>query len=245
MSASPTKECHTLSHTPSRRYPPLHPRLYQALRGLLKIVALPLVRLHIEGAERIPAQGPYIVVTNHLSYIDSPIIGMVIPSSMYVLAGEKYERHPFFGPILRVAGAIFINRGEPDRSAIRQVLAVLADGHRLGIAVEGTRSKTGGLIPGKTGPAYFATRADVPLVPLVIWGTEKFRENLLRLRRTDVTVHFGDPFRLPAGHAGSEELARYTDEIMATLASMLPEAYRGVYRDHPLLRQKLAAHPAH
>ena len=223
-----------------RHYPPFPLGLYKALRGLLKIIAGLLVRIDIEGLENIPAQGQFIMATNHLSYIDSPIIGVVIPRTMYVLAGEKYERHLLFGPILRMAGAIFINRGEPDRSAIRQVQAVLEDGHCLGIAVEGTRSRTGGLIEGKTGPAYFATRADVPLLPVVIWGSERFRENLLSLRRTEVHVRIGDMMRLPPGRARAEDLARYTDEIMTTLASLLPEGYRGVYRDHPLLRKKLS-----
>ena len=226
--------------TQKRRYPPIHPWLYNTLKAILRALAKMLVRTDIRGMEYIPPRGGVIFVTNHLHYFDSPLIFIAIPRTIYVLAAEKYEHHLLFGPLLRIAGAIFINRGEPDRRALRQALAVLEDGYALGVAAEGTRSRTGGLGPGKTGAAYLATRAGVPLVPTVVWGTEKVISGWLRLKRPEVHLRFGPPIHLPAGRARSEELERYTEEIMTTLASMLPEEYRGVYRDHPLLEQKLA-----
>jgi 1-acyl-sn-glycerol-3-phosphate acyltransferase len=223
-----------------RRYPPLPEGLYKLLRVIIRFLARLLTRLHIEGVEHVPASGACILISNHLSYMDSPINFAATPRVIHVLAGEKYEHHLLFGPLLRVAGAVFIRRGEVDRKALRQALAILEDGHCLGMAIEGTRSRTGGLIQGKTGAAYLATRADVPLVPVAIWGTDKMGAALRRFRRADVYVRYGKPFRLPPGHARTAQLDQYTDEIMVTLASMLPEEYRGIYRDHPLLKQKLA-----
>ncbi len=103
----------------------------------------------------------------------------------------------------------------------------------LAVAVEGTRSHSGGLAEGKTGAAYLATRANVPLVPAVTWGTENIIPAWAHLRRADVYVVFGEPFRLPEGRARSAELEAYTEDIMVRLARMLPEQYRGVYREHP------------
>ncbi len=225
----------------SRRYPFLPARLYRDLRNVFQALFRVLVRLHIEGLEHVPAQGPFIMLSNHLSLIDAPAVFVAMPRTLYVLAAEKYERNLFFGSLLRVAGAVFINRGEADRDAIRQTLALLEDGHCLGMAVEGTRSRTGGLQQGKAGAAYFATRAGVPILPAVCWGTEKVFPSLLRLRRAEVHVRFGPPIRLPAGRARSADLDRYTEELMVTLARMLPEEYRGIYRHHPAVAGSRAA----
>jgi 1-acyl-sn-glycerol-3-phosphate acyltransferase len=178
-------------------------------------------------------------VSNHISYVDSPLIYIEVPTFINVLAAEKYEHHPF-RPILNFAGPIFINRGEADRVALRQALAVLEDGGVLGVAIEGTRSRTGGLGQGKSGAAYLATRANAPIVPVVMYGTEQVLPNLPRLRRTELHMAIGPPIHLPPGRARTEELDAYTDQIMVTMASMLPEKYRGFYADHPLLKERLS-----
>jgi 1-acyl-sn-glycerol-3-phosphate acyltransferase len=166
---------------------------------------------------------------------------VAMPRIMYVLAGERYQHHAF-GPILRIAGAIFVQRGEIDREALRQAFNALEDGYCLAVAVEGTRSKTGGLIEGKTGAAYLAARAGVPILPAVMWGTEQIGPAWHRLRPSDPPhVRFGPLIRLPEGRSRSAELECHTDEIMTTLAAMLPEQYRGVYRDHSALVAKLQA----
>ncbi len=224
-----------------RRYPPVNTRLYNALVGTIRFLVRLLTRPRVEGLENVPRQGPMIVVSNHLHHLDVPVLGVTLPFHVYTLAAEKYQSHPFFGLILRIAGAIHIQRGEVDRHALRQAMNVLEDGLVLAIAVEGTRSRSGALAKGKTGAAYLAARADVPIVPAVTWGTENIIPAWLRLRRAEVTVRYGQPFRLPAGRARSDALEAHTEIIMATLASLLPEDYRGVYTDHPLVQQKLTA----
>ena len=80
------------------------------------------------------------------------------------------------------------------------------------------------------GAAYLAARADVPIVPVGITGTEQIKRNLLRLRRTDVRIVIGKPFRLPnSGRVRGQKLHEYTDLIMQRIAELLPEEYRGVY----------------
>ncbi len=224
-----------------RRYPPVNHRLYSVLVGAIRLLVRLLTRLRVEGLENIPRQGPMIVVSNHLHHLDVPIMGTALPFHAFALAAEKYQKHLFFGTILRMASAIYIQRGEVDRQALRQASNVLEDGLVLAIAVEGTRSRSGALSEGKMGAAYLAARVDVPIVPVVTWGTENIIPAWFRLRRAEVTVRFGQPLRFPAGRARTAELEARTDEIMATLASLLPEAYRGVYSDHPLVQQKLAA----
>jgi 1-acyl-sn-glycerol-3-phosphate acyltransferase len=219
--------------TADRGYPPLNRGLYRFVKGVFAFLFRILTRVHVEGVENVPQQGGVIMVSNHLSYIDSPAIFIVFPRILHVLAAEKYEQHPIFGPLLRVAGAIFIDRGEADRDAIRQAVAVLMDGHCLAVAAEGTRSKTGGLQPGKTGAAYFAVKAEVPLVPTVVWGTQGAVKKAFTFQRPHLYIRFGKPIHLPEGRARSDQLEQYTDQIMIALARLLPEQYRGVYHDRP------------
>jgi len=224
-----------------RRYPPVYPQLYWTVWRIMWLLIKTFTGgCTIEGAHHIPANGAFVLVTNHLSFIDSPVVFVAMPRIVYFLAGEKYTWHPLFGPILRVAGAIFVRRGEIDRDALRQASNALQDGFCLVIAAEGTRSKTGGLIAGKTGAAYLATHENALIVPMVVWGTEQVGPGWGKFRRAPVHVRFGQPFHLPEGRARTRQLDAYTDEIMTTMAALLPEAYRGVYRDHPLLREKLS-----
>ncbi len=205
--------------------PVLHPVMLWVITLLVKL----LTRYRVEGLENVPAKGALIFASNHLHHLDAPVVGISVPREAHALAGERYEHHFPFGPILKIAGSIFIRRGEVDRRALAQAMAVLADGKALAIAVEGTRSKTGTLAEGKLGAAYIATRAGAPIVPVVVWGTEQIIPAWKHLRRAEVVVRFGKPFMLPAGRARSQELAVYTGQIMAELAALLPESYRGAY----------------
>jgi 1-acyl-sn-glycerol-3-phosphate acyltransferase len=226
-----------------RLYPKVNAIFYHFARAFFGLLVRLLTQgVHAEGVENIPPEGSFIFVTNHLSYLDSPFHFVVIPRVFYFLAGERYKKH-IFGLILRIGGAIFVNRGEVDRNALKQALAALADGQCLGLAPEGTRSKTGALIAARTGAAYLATKADVPILPGVVWGSEQVGSAWHRWRRgPQIEVRYGPLFYLPDGRARADQLDFYTEEIMTTLAAMLPEAYRGVYRDHPKTLEKLNAH---
>jgi 1-acyl-sn-glycerol-3-phosphate acyltransferase len=129
------------------------------------------------------------------------------------------------------ADAIFVERGEPDRQAITRALEVVRQGGALGVAPEGTRSRTGGLIEGKPGTVYLASRSGAPILPVVVWGQEQAMREWAHLRRPVIHVRIADPLRLPPGaeQARSTDLASYTDQLMLTIARMLPPEYRGVY----------------
>lgn len=203
--------------------------LHHAIGFLLRLLA----RLEVEGLEHIPEQGPYLLVINHLHWLDAPMMMAIFPHRAYVFAGEKWAVNPVLGPLFRSLDAIFVHRGEVDRQALRQALAVLEGGGILGLAPEGTRSKTGAMQQGRSGAAFMAFRTGVKLVPAVAWGQEKVFPSLRRLRRARVHVVFGPPFEPPAvaGKVGPAEIHQFTAEIMYRLAAMLPAEYRGVYAD--------------
>ncbi|MGD2176690.1 MAG: lysophospholipid acyltransferase family protein [Anaerolineae bacterium] len=205
--------------------------MYRILRVLAFFIARLSSRLELVGLENLPDKPPYLLVTNHLSAFDSPLILFVLPHKIRPLVASKHRSNPLYAPILEAGGTVWVRRGEVDRQALREALAVLTRGEVLGVAPEGTRAREShALQEGKAGAAYLATRADVAIVPVGIAGTEKIARNLLRLRRTRVRMVFGKPFRLPeSGHVRTQKLQEYTELIMYRIAELLPEAYRGVY----------------
>lgn len=206
---------------------------------LIVRILLPFVGpLKVSGKENIPEKGPYIVAINHMSKADPPLILLSMSGIRFkFFAGEKWERHLIFGPLMRWAGAIYINRGEVDRKALRQALHDLENGCVFGLAPEGTRSRIGKLIPARDGAAYIATRAKVPILPVGIVNTDKIDYNMRRLKRTPLEVRIGKPFELRdlQNRRKSSELAAYTHFIMIHIASILPERYWGYYEDSPAL----------
>jgi 1-acyl-sn-glycerol-3-phosphate acyltransferase len=207
------------------------PLVYRILRVIAFIVAKVSSRLEVVGLEHLPEEPPYLLVTNHLSALDSPLLLYVLPHTIRPFVASKHRSNPLYAPLLEAGGVVWVRRGEIDRRALREALAVLARGEVLGVAPEGTRAREShALQEGKAGAAYLATRADVPIVPVGIVGTENIAHNLRRLRRSQVRMVFGEPFRLPeSGHVRTQRLQEYTDLIMHRIAELLPEAYRGVY----------------
>jgi 1-acyl-sn-glycerol-3-phosphate acyltransferase len=200
-----------------------------ALLAILRLVA----HLDVEGIENVPLNGPVVIAPNHLHVLDAPVVTAVVPRRQTVLAADKWQG-TFAGIIMKLTtNSIFVARGEADRDALGRALEILRSGNALTVAPEGTRSRTGGLLPGKNGTVYLASRASAPIVPLVVWGQEQALGMWSRLRRPVIHVRFGQPICLPpdAARARSGALCAYTDSLMLEMARMLPPAYRGYYRD--------------
>jgi 1-acyl-sn-glycerol-3-phosphate acyltransferase len=216
--------------------------LFRITRWLLNIAFSILTQRTIEGLENVAPHGPYIVAANHMSYLDGLLLFTIVRTSRVTgWAAEKYERHLIYGTIIRIFGGIFIQRGEVDRKALSIAVDRLNQGYIFGIAPEGTRSKTGSMARGKTGAAYLAHEANVPIVPVGIAGTDKAFEFFLRFRRPRINVRIGVPFYLPPlkEDSRSADLRRNTDEIMCRIAVLLPPEHWGVYADHPRLMELL------
>ena len=209
----------------TERYAPkLRPRLYDATRWLMRTLFRLLTRVHVGPLDSCPERGPAIVAVNHLSYFDGPLVFAMLPLRVRPLVAERYQRHPF-GLLLRVAGAIFVHRGQPDRAAMRAILEVLEMGECVAVAIEGTRSRDGRLHEGNNGVAYMAAKTGAPLIPGAVWGTERISSSLRRLRRADVHLQLGAPIALGDGPLDVSTLDAATRRIMESIAAMLPDAY--------------------
>jgi 1-acyl-sn-glycerol-3-phosphate acyltransferase len=212
------------------------------LRWFFTLLIKLLSRSRAEGLENVPARGPYILVSNHMSMADIPLGYIYLGNDQTAgWVAEKWRYNLLLWPIFRLGRGIFIRRGEVDRVALDAAAAWIKAGNIFALAPEGTRSKTGQLQRGKTGAAYLAQLADVPILPVAVIGTERAFHWLLRLRRPELILRVGKPFRLPlTGQGGrNQELRRHTDEIMCRIAALMPPSYWGAYADQPRLAELL------
>ncbi len=207
---------------------------YRFFKSLVTFLLKLLTHWEVEGEENLPPGGPLLVVFNHLAWWDAPLAMASLPWQMTGIALKDLQRIPVTGQLLALGKVIWVDRGRYDRDALRQALTVLKEGGVLGIAPEGRMSVTGALERGKTGPVFIARKADVPLLPIGVIGTDKVLSDWRGFRRPHLKVVIGPVFRLPErrGHESrKEERQADADFIMERLAELLPPEYRGVYAD--------------
>lgn len=201
---------------------------WEGVRFLTRIIYFIALRVRLRGRYNIPRQGPYIIAANHLSWNDIHLIPSFVPGKVVFMAKEE-SFHSSIGKLVRLMGAFPVRRGEADRQAIRASGELLKRGKVFFIFPEGTRSKNRTLAKAQAGVGMIALRADVPVIPVAIWGSE----NALKKFGAEVTISFGEPIHLkPKGAKISrDDIESSTEEIMHRIASMLPVRYRGVYTD--------------
>jgi len=213
------------------------------LRWLIRFIINLIARVEIQGYENIPAEGGFVIATNHLGRLDVALLFYALEGDFILPVAEKYEHHWLFGPIGNAMGGIWLDRFNADVGSIREILARMKAGGILVIAPEGTRSKTEAMTEEKPGVAYLAMKAGVPIVPIALAGTEDrlVVDRLKHFKKSEIKIVVGPSFRLPPikGRQRDAALKQYTDEIMCRIGVLLPEKYRGVYAEHPRLKELL------
>jgi len=191
-------------------------------RALLKVSG---VKVKVEGLEKIARDGSYIFVSNHLSYMDTPVALGTIPVRFRFLAKRGLFQIPFLGWHLGRAGHIQVPR-EDARAAVKtmQLAAqvVKEEGISLLIFPEGGRSRTGEMRDFKEGAAFIAIKAGVPLVPVALQGTREilpFGSGVVRSGK--VTMRIGDP--IPTAGAAAHDRMRLTEEVRHRIVGLLEE----------------------
>ena len=219
---------------------------FRALRSIVRFFMKLIADIEVYGTEKVP-QGNFIAAANHLGRLDTATLLCIMEREDLILpVAEKYKNQPFFRVLGQAVDAIWLNRFDADYAALREILARMRKGGLLVIAPEGTRSKTEALQQGKMGVAFLASKSGYPVLPVAVTGTEDrlIIENLKHFRRSKIIVRVGEPFyvQIPERTGRERALQEATDEIMCRIAALLPEKYRGVYADHPRLKELLNSH---
>jgi 1-acyl-sn-glycerol-3-phosphate acyltransferase len=179
-------------------------RVWALGRPTIGTAAALLTRLRVYGRERVPMDGGLVVASNHLSWIDPPVLGAAIPRTLYFMAKVEAHRVPGLGQLMRSFGAFSVRRGESDREAVRTMRQLVRDGHALGLFAEGTRQRSGVPGPVQPGAAMVAINEEVPVICSAIYGSFEWRLGNF----SPVSLAWGTPMSfdgLPRGGKGYKE----------------------------------------
>lgn len=198
-----------------------------------RLAFLQIVRCEWVHFDRIPDTG-VIIASNHLSSADPAMMASAIypRSPRYMAKIELFQKEPVIGYLFALSGAFPVRRGMGDRLALREAERLLDEGAAVGMFPEGHRSDTGGLMQAHSGTALLALRTGRPVVAVAITGSENLRSGWRSLAaRTRVRMVASEPFTLtPAGRRITrDDINQAHEQLMRTIAELLPPAYRGVY----------------
>lgn len=201
--------------------------LYQIVRFLILVVAKALWRVSFEGTANVPATGAFVLAPVHRSFIDFGLVSAVTRRKMGYMGKESLWRSRLLGWFISTLGAYPVNRGAPDREALRRTLALLEAGEPLVLFPEGTR-RTGPTIEHlHEGAAYVASRAGVPIVPVGIGGSEAALPKGKKLPRP-VKIHIivGPPLvPAPVAEGARHPSRRAVKELTVELQGVLQELF--------------------
>ncbi|MDJ0602061.1 MAG: lysophospholipid acyltransferase family protein [Crocosphaera sp.] len=182
-------------------------------------------RGRVYGQENVPKKYPLVVVSNHASYFDPPLLASCIGRPVAFMAKEELFEVPVLKEGIRLYGAYPVKRGSGDRGAIRSALTALKEGWLVGIFLQGTRTVDGRIDDPKLGAAMIAAKAQVPLLPVSLWGTEKILKKGSPIPRpVPLTIRIGEVINPPKSNK-RQELEKVTQQC-TTVINQLHELGR-------------------
>jgi 1-acyl-sn-glycerol-3-phosphate acyltransferase len=213
--------------------------MYWVFKAILKPLLLAYYRIRVEGLENVPKKGPAIIAANHLSFLDSFFIPLLIKRrKVTYLAKADYFKSWKTAWFFNMVGQIPVERDDKAKSqkALETGLQVLSEGKLLGIYPEGTRSPDGKLYRGRTGVARLALAANVPIIPAGLIGSDDVMPKTSKFPRLKpgikAKVRFGKPIDV-SRFAGRERdrlaLRSLTDELMFEIMQLSGQEYKDEY----------------
>lgn len=209
--------------------------VHNLVTQLIKFILSVICRVDASALEGLPAEGPYMVIINHVNFLEVPMVYTYFqPRKVYSLVKEETWKNPVLGFLADTWHAIPLRRGVADFAAFSAAEQVFKNGNLLVMAPEGTRTGNGVLRKAHGGAALLAWHHGIPVYPVAHTGGEQFHERFRKLKRTPFTFHVGEPFIVcPPEGASLDAAARrqVTSEMMGRLARLLPSEQRGEYRE--------------
>lgn len=204
------------------------PMRYRVSSVLGRMFLRLVLKVRIEGRENVPAEGPLVVVCNHISNLDPMLFGAFFPRTLFAMAKRELSGNPLTAWWFAGCNCIPVDRSAPDRRAVTRALSVLRRKGRLLVFLEGTRSPTATMQQAEPGAGFLVRRSGATVQPVAVWGTEHARRRSIPMRRRiPVTMRFGAPFAMQLD--GRRDDAAIADEMGQRVAALLPPRYRGVY----------------
>ena len=177
-------------------------------------------RVKIYGAEKVPQSGGLIAVSNHASYFDPPLLSNCGRRPVAFMAKEELFKTPLFKQAIELYGAYPVKRSKSDRSALRAATGAIDAGWIAAVFLQGTRTPDARITDPKLGAAWIAAKAQVPLVPISLWGTEKVIDKSFPfLKPVPITVRIGDPIAPPTS-SKKIELQAVTERCATVINSL-------------------------
>jgi 1-acyl-sn-glycerol-3-phosphate acyltransferase len=202
--------------------------MWAVMRYTVAPVMWALTRGAAYGVERVPGTGGAVIAANHLNAIDHPFLGLVCPRPVYFISKAELMEIPVLGELLEFSGAFPVNRGEPDRQALRTAREIVRDGHLLGIHVEGTRQRTGHPGAARRGAAMIAMQEGARILPL---GLETYGWSLSRPRRCAAV--WGEPISFDDLSRSRDGYTQATERIKAEIVRLWRLANEAVKTGFP------------
>ena len=215
------------------RYPPASPafrlKFYAAVRGLILGFARVYWRLRVEGAERLPATGGFILAPVHRSNIDTPIMSTLTRRYMRYLGKEEMWKYGWSAWLWDTLGAFPVQRDRVDREAMRHCVRALEDGEPLVVFPEGTRRDSPVVEDLFDGAASLALRTGVPIIPVGIGGSSRAMPKGSRFfRPVKVWVVVGEPIvpepREPGRGTSRRAVKDLTEQLRTELQAVFDKA---------------------
>ncbi len=195
--------------------------------------------LEVRGQEHLPATGPFVVASNHISYLDPPVLGVASPRRLTFMARANLFDAPLLGAFLWAVGVIPLQRGTTDVGGLRDAIHRLRRGAAIAIFPEGGRQLSGQLGAAKRGVGLLAAAARVPIIPALVQGTfQALPPGSRRLHRAKIRVVFGKPVAYtegtsprPALMGSGAERTHAAHEHHARLAKTVTYAWQRLLED--------------
>lgn len=224
----------------------LHEWFYDLAWFVDRIFAPVLAKPEFYGMENIPRKGAVLFTANHLSQWDIFFMHYLLPRAGYWMTKREHFKVFFFGGWARLFGAFPVSRGAYNREALQFSVEVLKRGDVLIIFPEGHRAPEYRMMPGHSGAALIAAKADALIVPVGFSGTEKISRKKEygpdgKKIKPRVFVRVGQPYRLPRNNESGHhhDLEELNDLMMSKIAELLPPEYQGYYAPSELADRKL------
>ena len=197
---------------------------YRVAQGVLRSSFRILQGLRVEGLENVPSTGGRLIVSNHCSWLDPPVLGCSLRHrQLHFMAKKELFDYPVLGKVIQALGAFPVERGQADRKSRRLALDLLGQGRMVCLFPEGTRNDGGAMGSWHVGMAMLAHHAQVPVIPAALVGTRTLLEDRARKpARRPIHVRFGPALQFDQLSGTSRErLHKIQEQSFAAVSQLL------------------------